>query len=156
LVKDESSGCLIFTGAKDTGGYGKISVPRDSGGWRLESTHRVVWEAAGRGYPEGKPHLLHSCDNKACCNLDHLRPGSQQDNAIDMAKRGRGRKGKLPFGVARSPSGRFSSNIVLAKVRYRLGTFDTPEEANAMALEAKQMYYDSRRMEEEAANAAQV
>jgi uncharacterized protein (DUF433 family) len=33
--------------------------------------------------------VLHSCDNRLCVNLDHLRLGTQQDNMDDMARRGR-------------------------------------------------------------------
>jgi hypothetical protein len=33
--------------------------------------------------PEGKL-ILHKCDNRTCCNPDHLFTGSHQDNLDDM------------------------------------------------------------------------
>ena len=36
-------------------------------------------------------HVLHSCDNKDCCNPDHLRFGTHLENMRDMIKKGRAR-----------------------------------------------------------------
>lgn len=36
-----------------------------------------------------KQYLLHSCDNRLCCNPNHLRLGTYQDNIDDMYARGR-------------------------------------------------------------------
>lgn len=33
--------------------------------------------------------VLHTCDNKLCCNPDHLRFGSHADNMADMRAKGR-------------------------------------------------------------------
>ena len=42
--------------------------------------------------PKGK-YIPHSCDNRRCCNPDHLRPGDQWENMQDMVDRRR-TKGK--------------------------------------------------------------
>lgn len=115
---------------------------RDDGTRRLSQAHRLAWELAGREYPDGKPFLLHSCDNPPCCNIDHLRPGTDAENRQDMARRERGNKGELPFGVARNHA-RWMANVSLAGKRYYLGTFDTIDEAAAIAHEAKEMFYAS-------------
>ena len=41
------------------------------------------------------PCALHSCDNRKCCNPNHLRCGTKQDNMHDMVMRGRHNKQKL-------------------------------------------------------------
>jgi hypothetical protein len=76
--------CWNWRQAKDRHGYGQFKpmsyVPP------LRS-HRVAWELVNGPVPEGQL-ILHSCDNRACCNPAHLRPGSHQEN-MDDKKRAR-------------------------------------------------------------------
>lgn len=34
-------------------------------------------------------HILHSCDNRGCCNPNHLREGTNLDNVNDKVSKGR-------------------------------------------------------------------
>lgn len=88
-----SSGCLEWQGAKNQGGYGVI---RYDG--RQHGVHRIMLAAklndarlldkceqrGGRAR-----YALHSCDNTACCNPDHLRIGTAQENGDDARERKR-------------------------------------------------------------------
>ena len=77
---DEESGCWIFTGSKQKG-YGAVKASAKNRPSRVMRTHRVV-----RFMVTGEDCLVllrHSCDTRACCNPDHLSPGSYQDNAND-------------------------------------------------------------------------
>ena len=38
--------------------------------------------------------VLHSCDTPSCCNPNHLRTGTHQENMNDMKARGRARGGR--------------------------------------------------------------
>lgn len=78
------SGCWEWQGSVRANGYGQIRNP-DTG--RPVSVHRVVANA-GHG-----DVVLHLCDNRKCCNPEHLKLGTQADNLSDMANKGRGRKG---------------------------------------------------------------
>ena len=77
--------CVVFTGCKDNCGYGRIR--RDSGLVRL---HRAVWERDNGNIPLGHI-IMHSCDNPACINPEHLILGTQRLNIFDMDKKGRRR-----------------------------------------------------------------
>lgn len=51
--------------------------------------HRYVWELTRKcKVPEGKI-IMHLCDNRACCNPNHLICGTQLDNMQDKIMKGR-------------------------------------------------------------------
>ncbi len=73
--------CWEWTGAKTSHGYGFVTkVVRKLSGER--SPHRVVALLVGIGGTG--PAILHSCDNKLCCNPRHLRRGTQAENLNDI------------------------------------------------------------------------
>lgn len=75
--------CLVFTGALDGGGYGRLAM-----GGRWVGAHRLAWELQ-RGPIPAPLFVLHHCDNPSCCNVEHLFLGTQRDNMRDMAAKGR-------------------------------------------------------------------
>jgi hypothetical protein len=76
--------CLIWTGAKNQGGYGLVTY-----GDRCIAAHRRAWEIAnGREIPPGLI-AMHSCDNPPCVNPNHISVGTQVDNMRDCARKGR-------------------------------------------------------------------
>lgn len=82
-------GCWEWTGFKASNGYGRMNVPRIGGTGRVsEGAHRVSWVLANGPIPDGAK-ILHSCDNPGCVRPDHLRPGTDADNARDRDERGR-------------------------------------------------------------------
>jgi len=87
-VKSDS-GCLEWQGSCATNGYGEIRIDGKS-----KRAHRVAWESEGKKIPEGMI-LLHSCDNRRCVNVDHLRIGSHKENTQDMIAKGRDIRGSL-------------------------------------------------------------
>jgi hypothetical protein len=89
----KGSPCLIWQGPKvhdPDEGYGTIPW---AGPWRNKPVHRVVYELSV-GIPEGL-WVLHHCDQKDCCRLEHLYAGTPQDNADDMVERGFSPKGDI-------------------------------------------------------------
>lgn len=79
--------CHIFE-SESSGGYGQISVNS-----KMEMSHRVAYELYVGEIPEGL-HILHSCDEPACVNPDHLRVGTQQENIDDRTNKDRAAKGE--------------------------------------------------------------
>lgn len=87
-VVNVETGCWEWTGAKSKNGYGRIKVDG-----RLALTHRVAAYCAGVGDQifatiTGEC-VMHTCDNKACCNPNHLIDASRRDNMRDCAAKGR-------------------------------------------------------------------
>jgi len=78
--------CLEWTGCCHVTGYG-VTWAYDKM-WR---THRLALHLEGIDI---SGHLvLHSCDNPRCCNPNHLRLGTHQDNTDDKVSRGRQARG---------------------------------------------------------------
>lgn len=89
LVKmGKSDECWIWVGSKTENGYGHLT--RDD---RIILAHRYSWIIHNGPIPDGL-HVLHTCDNRACINPNHLWLGTRKDNQQDMNRKGRGLKGK--------------------------------------------------------------
>ena len=76
--------CLEFQGYL-LKGYGRISV-----GMRLEYAHRVAY-ALAHDVPLEKIKdwlIVHTCDNRACCEPKHLHVGTSATNMADAVAKG--------------------------------------------------------------------
>lgn len=81
----ERNGCWEWRGARNSTGYGSVS-------WhgKVYTAHRVAaWLTGLVESPSAptnsrdKTHILHKCDNRACCNPSHFFLGSFTDNMRD-------------------------------------------------------------------------
>lgn len=82
---DRSGGenaCWEWQGSRVLG-YGQIMHEG-----KLYTTHRLAYLLT-RGRIDKGLHVLHHCDNKACCNPKHLHLGTPKDNAREAALRKR-------------------------------------------------------------------
>ena len=79
--------CWNWVGAKRWVGYGVIG----SNG-KTPTSSRVAYELFKGEIPDGFC-VLHTCDNPACVNPDHLWLGTQSNNIVDMVLKGRQAKG---------------------------------------------------------------
>lgn len=77
------SGCLEWKGFKDKKGYGHCYVFAIH-----DRVHRHIWVLIKGKIPENL-HVLHSCDNPSCININHLFLGTNQDNHIDKLNKNR-------------------------------------------------------------------
>ena len=90
--------CLEWQGGMSGNGYGQIFVDG-----RTVGAHRLAWVLAnGCAIPDGMS-VLHSCDNKICCEPAHLHLGTQLDNMREMRERGRSRNIPLDQPLPPSP-----------------------------------------------------
>lgn len=103
--------CWIWT-ASTKRGYGRIGVK-----YHDYPTHRVSWELAFGTIQDGL-HVLHKCDNRACCNPQHLTLGTPLDNMRDRDRKGRG---KWPRGEQCSQCKLSDAQVAEARQRYAHG-----------------------------------
>jgi len=82
---NEQTDCWEWQRATNNIGYGMI---RDNEIQGMRTTHRVSYEIHKGKIPNGRL-VLHTCDNPACCNPDHLFLGTHKDNSQDMIEKGR-------------------------------------------------------------------
>lgn len=85
-MADPNSGCWLWIGYVNAGGYGVVSVPNKTPGL----AHRASYEEYVGHIPEGMM-ALHRCDTPCCVNPKHLFLGTQTDNMVDMVNKGRNR-----------------------------------------------------------------
>jgi len=78
--------CWLWTASLNAYGYGQIQS--EGKNRKPLRASRVVYSLTKGPIPKGK-HVLHTCDNRACCNPKHLRVGTHQDNMDDMNTKGR-------------------------------------------------------------------
>lgn len=82
VAPPNEKGCRLWTSAIGRYGYGAISGAPES------RAHRLAWRLTHGPIPPGM-WVLHHCDVRACCNVDHLFLGTAADNTADMIAKGR-------------------------------------------------------------------
>jgi hypothetical protein len=84
-----STGCKEWSMCRFTQGYGVVRM----GGKNLKAHRLSLEHALGRPLREGM-FALHSCNNPPCCNPEHLREGTNQDNVDDKLRADRQPRGE--------------------------------------------------------------
>jgi hypothetical protein len=76
--------CWEWKHGLDKGGYGKFAINKR----KKLGAHRVAYMAK-YGEVDSTVLICHSCDNRKCCNFNHLWPGNHKMNYDDMVSKGR-------------------------------------------------------------------
>jgi len=76
--------CWEWQGWKDKDGYGGFANIHNT----TIKAHRTTWVLTYGEIPD-ELQELHTCDNRPCCNPNHLFLGTPLDNMRDMIRKGR-------------------------------------------------------------------
>ncbi len=82
-IIDPESGCWNSIMCVDSKGYTQIWIKK-----RMYKMHRILFFIYNN-YLDTELLICHTCDNKKCCNPDHLFIGTAKDNAQDCLNKGR-------------------------------------------------------------------
>lgn len=96
--------CWPWTASFTTTGYGQFRI---SG--RTRKAHQVSWELHNGPIPDGL-FVLHRCDYPPCVNPAHLFLGTNRDNYLDSAAKGRDGYGAV-YGEA-NPAAKLTADQV--------------------------------------------
>jgi hypothetical protein len=81
-IKVSDAGCWEWQGYRLRGNYGQMYYRS-----KCWVTHRLAYHLFKGPIPKGLG-VCHSCDNKACCNPDHLWLGDRTANMRDLQAKG--------------------------------------------------------------------
>jgi len=78
---DEETGCWIWQGATQNGGYGTVSIGRSN-----TTAHRMFYAVLVEQIPKGET-VHHKCATRLCVNPEHLESITQRENMAEMFER---------------------------------------------------------------------
>ena len=110
------STCIEWQGSFKNDGYGSVN-------WEGKSTtaHRVAYILTNGPIPAGL-QVRHTCDNRKCCNPEHLILGTARDNGADRRERPK----MWPWGAKGSAHGQAKlteAQVVEIRQRYAQGEY---------------------------------
>lgn len=117
-----SHACWPWLGYVTPQGYGQTRI---FGTRKITEAHRYAFMLVYGWVPEGrgKRDLLirHRCDNRVCCNPDHLQVGTHRDNTADCIARGRFIVPARPIGLSAYRSKLSEDQVTEARRRFVAG-----------------------------------
>lgn len=127
--------CWEWAGYVNRRGYGELTV----NGQRV-STHRLAYTLAIGEIPDGIL-VCHKCDNRACCNPNHLFLGTNADNMHDMVQKGRNSKGKpqIHLGEQNGNHKLTTEQVISIRERYAAGGITQKELAQEFEISPTQL-----------------
>lgn len=118
--------CLYWTRGVCGLGYGRAG--RIAGEVRA---HRISWVLWNKSQIPDGMHILHSCDNRACVNPEHLSVGTHTDNMRDMMAKGRHVPAPKQFGSENPQAALTEDDAWNIREMVRVGMFNQIEIARS-------------------------
>jgi len=92
IKKQDDHECWEWQKKINVNGYGSSTIKLPDG-QTLRGAHRMAYYYTHKIVP--RLQILHTCDNRKCCNPRHLYEGTTQDNINDKVTRGRQARGEM-------------------------------------------------------------
>lgn len=89
-IKIDENNCFIWQGGVTSAGYGMISYIG-----KLYLVHRLMYMVHNEVILPRRIVVCHKCDERLCCNPEHLFAGTQSDNMQDAVSKGLMASGEL-------------------------------------------------------------
>lgn len=86
VLTPNNQGCMEWVARLDNAGYGRFPIR----GKNIQA-HRLSF-ILHNGLIAKDMIVMHICDNRKCCNPEHLKLGTQKENIQDMDRKGRREK----------------------------------------------------------------
>lgn len=121
----KGDGCWEWQGCRNSTGYGCV-------GWHgvVHVTHRVAAWLTGMVASPAAPasgndptHVLHKCDNPACCRPDHFFLGNNSDNQKDAYQK---KRKQQPRGEKHANAKLTDKQAAQIRSRYAAGELQVP------------------------------
>jgi HNH endonuclease len=114
VQKASDAECWEWRGSVNNKGYGRLPERRGPGVRKAVIAHRLAYQFGVGPIPEGQC-VLHRCDNRKCCNPQHLFIGTIADNNRDMWIKGRGKAPNLGKQICKNGHPLTAANVRLVK-----------------------------------------
>lgn len=128
---EDKGGCRLWIGTLHEKGYGQL---RWDG--RTRRAHRVAYTLEHGPIPDGM-QVNHICGNRACIKVSHLELVTSRQNSEYRTSQSKyntsGYRGVSYY----KAFGRYQAKVTSRGVSYFVGYFDTAEDADAAAREAR-------------------
>lgn len=119
----DKGGCRIWVGAMVGNGYGQIRF-----GGKTRLAHRTAYEQQFGPIPEGLV-IDHTCYNRACIKIEHLRPVTQKQNLENNGNSNRNSKTGVRGVHWDKKARKYVAKVFHNYKNYHVGSYLTLEEA---------------------------